>query len=57
MDSTSSGPVSATSLTVGTLRHTSTNVSADGALVTGSMSLMFGGSVKVILTSRSGASC
>ena len=29
----SSGPVSATSLTVGTLRQTSTNVSADGAFV------------------------
>jgi hypothetical protein len=41
--------VSATSLTVGTARQTSTNVSADGALVAGSISLMFGGSVNVIL--------
>ena len=46
----SSGPVRATSFTVGTLRHTSTNVSADGRLVAGSMSLMFGGSGNVILT-------
>jgi hypothetical protein len=33
-----SGPVSATSLTVGTARRTSTNVSVDTALVTGSQS-------------------
>ena len=45
---TSSGPVRATSLTLGTLRQTSTNVSADGASVAGSMSLMFDGSGNVI---------
>ena len=37
------GPVSATFSTDGTLRQTSTNASADGRLVTGSISLMFGG--------------
>ena len=45
-----SGPVSVTSLTVGTARQTSTNVSLDGGLVAGSTSLMFGGSGKTILT-------
>ena len=40
----------ATLLTVGTHRHTSTNVSLDGALVAGSISRMFGGSGKMILT-------
>ena len=41
-----SGPVRATLFTVGTMRHTSTIVSFDTALVAGSISLMVGGSGK-----------
>jgi hypothetical protein len=44
----SSRPVSLTSLTVGTIRQISTNVSLDGAFVAGSISRMFGGSGNVI---------
>src|SRR4030095_14959156 len=43
-----SGPVSLTSWTVGTMRHTSTNISLDGAFVAGSISRIFGGSGNVI---------
>ena len=43
-----SGPVSATLFTDGTARQTSTNVSAEGWLVAGSMSLTFAGSGRVI---------
>ena len=45
-----SGPVKATSLTDGTMRQTSTNVSFDTALVAGSMSRIDGGSGSAILT-------
>jgi hypothetical protein len=43
-----SGPVSATLLTDGTARQMSTDVSADGAFVAGSMSLTLGGSGRTI---------
>ncbi len=43
-----SGPVSRTSVTPGTIRHTSTVVSSEGALVAGSIKRIFGGKANVM---------